>query len=348
VVVDLSCHFDRFNADLGVLLQDFVSAGGVVAFPSSESNCSTLQQFFNVQWKTSSYYRTTWGPCMKDNKTNINNSFGNGDLSGHVMKEYSAKAVSLNNVPPHERCFGVTDNSATQSLVPMMSGRDVSRNSNDDDDDDYDIVVAMHEYGKGVIAYFGDVNGEDQTLWLVASFVESRSPQCPIDCFSALTETEFSEALRLKEKGNDAFKNGQLDEAITCYDTALGKFGKVLGSNGVQRESHVAILSNLSLIHLKKKEYHHAESVASKALDIEWGHDKCSYRRAKARLHVSQSSPNGDLTRLRAAKKDILNMHPSEETRKLLLKVMAEIKRLEKKEQQQFGAGFGAALTGKI
>jgi len=81
-------------------------------------------------------------------------------------------------VPKHERCFGVTENSKTQSMVPFMSGKDVSKES---EDDNYDVIIAMHDYGKGVIAYFGDVNAEHQTIHLVDAFVTSCSPTLPVD-----------------------------------------------------------------------------------------------------------------------------------------------------------------------
>lgn len=113
---------------------------------------------------------------MKDNEKNINYSFGNGNLSRRIIKEFSCKGTTL-RVPKHERCFGVTENSKTQSMVPFMSGKDVSKES---EDDNYDVIIAMHDYGKGVIAYFGDVNAEHQTIHLVDAFVTSRSPTLPI------------------------------------------------------------------------------------------------------------------------------------------------------------------------
>jgi len=110
VVMDYSSPEERenFEGTFGEILREFVSAGGVVAFPSSEGLLvSTLQKYFDVEWKMSAYYRTNWGPCIEDNERNVNYSFGNGNLSRRVIKEYSAKAVSL-RVPKHERCFGVT------------------------------------------------------------------------------------------------------------------------------------------------------------------------------------------------------------------------------------------------
>jgi hypothetical protein len=348
VVVDYSNDgkLEEFENAFGELLCSFVDAGGVVAFPSSEGLLvSTLQKLFQVSWRISNYYRTTWGPCQ-ENQAAINYSFGNGNFARRIVQEYSAKAVSLRGVPPKERCFGVTSQSRTQSLVPHMSGENVSEKS---EDGDYDIVVAMHEYGKGVIAYFGDVNAENETLWLVSAFVESRAPRLPIDNLSGIDENMFSGAMKLKEEGNGFFKTGKLDRAEQSYKAALAQFGKKLGSNGPQRDGLVSILSNLALVHLKKKEYVKAETVATNALDLEWGHGKCSYRRALARYNISlNDTPVGNLTKLREAKKDILNADIDPATRTLLKKIEREISRLEKKQQKNFSSGFAAAVAGKL
>ncbi len=70
-------------------------------------------------------------------------------------------------------------------MVPFMSGKDVSKES---EDDNYDVIIAMHDYGKGVIAYFGDVNAEHQTIHLVDAFVTSCSPTLPVDWFSRIDD----------------------------------------------------------------------------------------------------------------------------------------------------------------
>lgn len=172
----------KFERDFGKLLQNFARAGGAVAFPSSEGLIiSTLQNYFDVEWKFSDYYRTNWGPCLEDNEINIHRNFGNGTLSKSVIKGYSAKGCSF-RVPKHERCFGVTDESTTQSLVPFMAGRDKSKQEGEDD---YDVVVAVHDFGKGVIAYFGDVNAECRG-----------SNDCPSCCFCRISCTQFANRKR--------------------------------------------------------------------------------------------------------------------------------------------------------
>jgi hypothetical protein len=182
IVLDYSDpdEVQRFETDFGSLLQKFAAAGGVVAFASSEGLIlSTLAKFFDVEWKMASYSRITWAPSLDVNESNILDSFGKGKHSREIIKEYSAKAVSMRSVPHHERCFGITD--------PYMDD-DYDEDDEEDErapaqpnDANYESVVAMHEYGKGVIAYFGDVNAEDHTIELVAAFVESRSPSKPVN-----------------------------------------------------------------------------------------------------------------------------------------------------------------------
>ena len=347
VVVDYSNNrkMDEFNKDLGIHLQKFVAAGGVIAFPSTESMLvPTLKQFFDVEWERSSYYRTNWSPC-EENIDKINYSFGNGMFSRRVINPHSVKANTLKSVPVHERCFGVDKDSRTQSLVESMRNKDVSKGP---DDDDYDIIVAMHEYGKGVIAYFGDVNAEVETLWLVEAFIESRAPKLPIDNYSSIDIPEFAEIKRLKEAGNVEFGASNLEQAEAMYKSALEIFGSRLGSNGTQRETYVALLSNLSLVYIKKKLYHDAETIAGRGLEIEWGHAKCSYRIAMARLHISLETNDGDLPRIRKARKDVLNSDPGDATRKLLLRIKKEETKLEKRDRNRFSSGFASSMSGTL
>lgn len=337
---------DQFEKDFGSLLQAFAAAGGVVAFPSSEGLIvSTLKKLFDVEWKLGNYYRTTWGPCLNVNERNIHFSFGNGNYARRIIMEYSAKAVTMKSVPYHERCFGVTDHSKTQSLVPFKDGQDVSAKP---EDPNYETVVAMHEYGKGVIAYFGDVNAEDQTIELVAAFVESRSPRLPIDCFSRLDQSAFTAILALKEEGNTYFKDGIIDKAIASYKRALEKFGHKDGSHGPQRDCQVALWSNLTLMYMKKQDFHQAESCSTKALDLEWDHAKCSYNLAKTRLNISRKTRGGDMVRLRKAKHNLLNADPGDATRKLMYSITDEIDKLEKKEQQRFSSGFASGFASAL
>ena len=348
VVVDFSNFMSVFDENLGPHLQQFVAAGGVVAFPSSESLLiPSFQQFFGVEWERSDYYRTNWMPC-EENTENINYSFGNGDLARRIIKSYSAKGNTLKSVPRHERCFGVGQDSKTWSMVPQFNNRDVSRSGGDDSDDDYDVIVAMHEYGKGVIAYFGDINDETETLWLVASFIASRAPKLPIDCFSSLSDVEFSQVIQFKESGNIDFGASELDQAEVHYQSALEIYGLKLGSNGVQRDTFVALHSNMSLVFLKKKLYKAAEEAAGRGLSIQWGHSKCSYRRAMARLCISLATKGGDLNRIRGALQDVLNGAPGDATRELLERIEREKRRLEKRQRERFSSDFAYAMSDSL
>ena len=191
VVVDLSDQHALFERKLGDALKVFVSKGGVCAFPTSEGLliAPTLKRLFGTSWTGSSYYRTTFGP-LDENREHVAATFGLGNVA-----PFSAKACSLRNVPRAEACFAVTEDSRTESVVPVMAGRDVSRKKEPDSvtasaeslDVDVDVCVATHMFGAGMIGYFGDVNCEANTVELIASFVHSRAPRA----FVAVPPSDF-------------------------------------------------------------------------------------------------------------------------------------------------------------
>ena len=367
VVVDYSndTDFETFETKLGRHLQAFVQAGGVAAFPSSEGLLvSTFQKLFDTTWERSGYYRTTWGPCV-ENELNVNYSFGNGNYSRQIIVPYSAKGTTLRNVPPNERCFGVTSDSRTQSMVPFMNGRDVSKPQDPtsatatDLDAEYDIIVAMHNYGKGCVAYFGDVNCEDETIALVEVFCLSRCPQYPIDCFAALDETTFAAILEYKEKGNASFKQNNLSEAQSMYRAGVDLYGSSKGKRGPQRDILVTLYSNLALVHFRAKSWSESEACASMALQLDEFHHKILFQRATARhelakevLLLSTNNTSDGIRLLKAAKSDVIQMpfeSPalSKEAQKLLAKINLELKRLQKSQKDSFRDNFAGALLRK-
>jgi hypothetical protein len=360
VVVDYSnaAEFPEFEAQLGGHLQRFVHAGGVLAFPSSEGQLvSTLKKLFDTTWQISNYYRTTWGPCS-ENERNVNYSFGNGDYARRIIRPYSAKSVSLRNVPPSERCFGVTTESRTQSLVPMMDGlTDIAKPgyatsaaaTPEELDLDYDVVVAMHNYGKGCVAYLGDVNCETETVELLLAFCHSRCPPKAIDCFAGIDPDGFAAILDQKDKGNAAFKDGNLQGAISFYNAAIKGYGLSKGSHGSQRDTLMTLHSNMALVHFRTKSWIESETCATRALELDDYHNKALYRRAAARYESSLSSEKGDLSLLKGAKSDVTKTEPLNGSHatslKLLTKIEHEMKRLQKMQHGKFLDGFAGALS---
>lgn len=344
IVVVNYCNPDmeeEFESNFGRLLQKFVEAGGVLAFPSLEV-LSSLSNLFETTWTKSSYYRTNWGPCP-ENMEVVRQSFGNGHYSQRIIAQHSVKGVSLRNVPPHERCFGVTETSRTQSLVPHMSGLDVSRQQEPDSvmiqelDEDYDIIVALHDYGIGCLAYFGDVNCEEMTAKLIEAFVCSRCPNDPIDYFTWLDESKFSKALEYKQLGNENYQQGDYHGAMEHYNTAIAMYEMSWGAVGTQRSTLVVLYSNGAMTALKQKKWLVAEDYASKALQLDETHDKSLYRRALARFEGGKAT--GNLVLLRAAKKDVTTFagrgqhapDVSKKTELLMAKIAHEEKRLSRK-----------------
>ena len=218
VVVDLAQDHGFFETELGGAVQAFVRGGGAVAFPTSEGLqlASVMAHLFDTTWERSGYYRTSWG-AAEENREHVRSTLGDRLASG----TFSAKACSLRKVPPHERCFGVTDQSRTQSLVPFMAGQDVSKGDEPDSvtadsaamASDYDVCVATHQFGTGAVAFFGDVNCEGRTSELVAAFVAAAAEEAPVAAWAIASKLQldadaYASAMQAKSAGSTAFGGG--------------------------------------------------------------------------------------------------------------------------------------------
>lgn len=315
VVVDLSSYHDLFCKELGPSLSAFTHAGGAVSFTTSEGliTCATLNDIFGTAWKGSSYYRTSWGVAV-ENTGYVRHVFGKDVCS------FSAKACSLRNVPPHERCWGVTSTSVTQSIAPCLAGKDVSKAHTDDNqwaENDYDVFVAMHHHGAGWMMFTGDVNIDSETVTIVSNFIKSRTPSHPVCALashhelSKLSNEEFAAAKDAKIAGNSLFSAKKYLEALGKYDAALIIFGSRAGDTH-QIGEKVKVLSNKSECHLMQSKWRDAENMASAALTLDPEHAKSLLRRAKARIKMAEEPDfywRGFM--LENAKEDIEKLHSS-------------------------------------
>lgn len=337
VVVDLVDHEEVFFRDFGFHLKKFVEHGGVVAFPACESKLiEELDYLFDMSWERSGYYRYTWCP-FEESMSNIHKSFD-------IMKPYSVKGNTLRNIPPEERCFGVTEESKKLSYYSGGKNSPAS---------DPDTLVAIHDHGLGCICYVGDVNSEDRTLQLVEAFVSSRSSNSPIDCWTEpLPEEVLEDVLEDKEKGNIYFKNGDMESAFVSYQSAVARYNGARGSQGEQRDTLIALHSNSGLVAGKMKKWDKSAACASKALELDPDHTKSLYRRALARFHMSQSdylTVYNSLKLLRLARKDLMRIPledpaTKKDQTKLLQRVEHETKRLEKLDKKKKEDDFGEGL----
>ena len=336
VVVDLAQDHGFFETELGGAVQAFVRGGGAVAFPTSEGLqlASVMAHLFDTTWERSGYYRTSWG-AAEENREHVRSTFGDRLASG----TFSAKACSLRKVPPHERCFGVTDQSRTQSLVPFMAGQDVSKGDEPDSvtadsaamASDYDVCVATHQFGTGAVAFFGDVNCEGRTSELVAAFVAGAAKEAPVAAWAIASKLQldadaYASAMLAKSAGNTAFGGGDYTGAIARYDEALALYGDKKGA-GAQREEKVKILSNRAECHLRLQEWDHAEADASAATQLEPMHPKSVLRRAKA--YMGPKGTPDERHKLGLAKADLQALGKTGvDVRALLAEVTARSKAL--------------------
>ena len=189
LVADAAHDYNAFCQDhVGPLLQAFVRAGGVIAFITSEGLKlqESLQYLFGVRWKASRYTRAHWQPAsphvefdgyrrsspLGNNLHKLEQTFG-AELAA---QGFSAKACSVTNVPLVERGFGEVINEFGLDLSDEGRRRGGLANA----DECVDMCIAVRSYGRGAIAYFGDVNCSEPTLERMAAFCRRRSPSAPV------------------------------------------------------------------------------------------------------------------------------------------------------------------------
>ncbi|XP_010619389.1 protein unc-45 homolog A [Fukomys damarensis] len=83
-----------------------------------------------------------------------------------------------------------------------------------------------------------------------------------------------SSAEQLRQEGNELFKCGDYEGALTAYTQALGL--------GATPQDQAVLHRNRAACHLKLEEYEKAETEASKAIDTDGGDVKALYRRSQA------------------------------------------------------------------
>ena len=214
----LSLDFEEHPLMSGVLgstVEKFVRNGGVAVFCAEESNrtlLGSLQYLFRVNWsgidtsslnKINKNRKRSWYP-VKENAKKLVSSFGAlVDIPRTGISSDDKATLELSSVKPSQRCFVCK--------------------SDDEKSDSFDqasISVAFEEYGNqgGSIVYFGDSKCSTETIDLIAAYVMMRSSKEPIKSEKVeLADEDFTELMKLKDHGNDAFRAGDYGVAICFY-----------------------------------------------------------------------------------------------------------------------------------
>ncbi|XP_075692554.1 FK506-binding protein-like [Rhinoderma darwinii] len=136
-------------------------------------------------------------------------------------------------------------------------------------------------------------------------------------------------AVRDREKGGQAFRDGNLEGAERRYARALRL---LVCTPGDAEEEKIALLSNLAACDLKKGRLREAEERCTRVLDKEPDHLKALYRRGMARAGMS------DWMGARADLEKLLKLDPSnKEARREIVKVREK----QKNEQAQISKVLG-------
>ncbi|XP_066268624.1 protein unc-45 homolog B-like [Branchiostoma lanceolatum] len=136
-----------------------------------------------------------------------------------------------------------------------------------------------------------------------------------------MTEAGMTEAELSKEQGNQHFKAGEYEEAISCYTQALKLSEK--GDKG-----KAVFYKNRAACHLKLEEYQKAAADASKALDISGNDAKALFRKCQALEHLSEENPQHLTTAYKDAMQ-LLQMEPKDaQVRAMLVRLKDRVMKL--------------------
>jgi len=156
----------------------------------------------------------------------------------------------------------------------------------------FDVICCAADIGLGKVAYFGDVNAEYQTCFLIASMVRTATNSTldiSLDSITlsnkdplALNSTDFGTILSLKEQGNQQFMQKKFRNASRYYLRAIKIYDDSYGSQGEQRNTKSILYSNLAECYLNLKQFSQALKAAVNALDVDQQNLKARLRLAKA------------------------------------------------------------------
>ncbi|XP_018411349.1 PREDICTED: FK506-binding protein-like [Nanorana parkeri] len=140
---------------------------------------------------------------------------------------------------------------------------------------------------------------------------------------------KIQRAIKDREKGGAAFRNGNIEGAERRYSRGLRL---LVCTPGEAEEEKVALLSNLAACDLKKRRFREAEVRCTRILDMDPNHFKALYRRGVARAGMSDwEGARGDFDKL-------LKLDPGNKEAK---RELASVREKEKIAQAQISKALG-------
>ncbi len=153
-----------------------------------------------------------------------------------------------------------------------------------------------------------------------------------LDKWDYTNEERIEVAKGFKDEGNAAFKAKDMEKAKEMY-TKVEKY--LEGQTEEEAKAlKISVKCNLSLIHLREKNYKKAVQWARESLDIDSEHVKSRYRRAAAYIEMGNyEDANEDI-------KYALNLDPANKPLKALRKKALKGIKANKKKEKSIYANF--------
>lgn len=134
------------------------------------------------------------------------------------------------------------------------------------------------------------------------------------------------QCLAIKAEASDKVSEGDWESALVKYRTGLELLKNESDADPTVCQVRVALLSNLSLCHLKTQEFDVAVQVATEALSINPRFPKALYRRALALVEL------GELTK---AADDVSQLISLKEVDQMVIKLLDRINTLAKEKSER-------------
>lgn len=330
ILADIVTNHEVIVEQLGPALKSYVADGGRLALLGCEGVLmGPILQLFDLPWRSDAYYRTTWG-TRESNHRMLNEVYFPATIgtlhkdTPPSKKRFSAKSCSLQGVREEHRCYGVTKDSEHESLSMLLQGH-LSAAPMDSSSvmfpeegpsEESDVSVAVCQYGKGFIAYFGDVNCEVPTIEQCMSFCIGPGVLASTQDILLLSE-KASKMKTRRANGGKCFSDGKLDEALNLYEAALSEVPPPW--HGMILHEAVLLISNKAECHLRLGNNVAAVAEATRALELDPAHVKSRFRRARACINV------GSETCLQKAKHDIASLETLENSKQIVAMLKGEL-----------------------